>query len=615
MTSQTPFRATNFGPNGTSKTVRDDGSILLKSMAPLQPYPNRLTERLLYWADVVPESVFIGRRVSAESSSSNWQTITYAETLQKVRALGQALINRNLSSQRTLAILSENSLEHALLSLAAVHVGVTYAPISPPYSLLSKDFGKLRHTINLMTPGMIFVSDGRAYESALRVAHELVPDAIIVVVQNPPNNLPCELFADLLATQPTDAVEAAFERVTPDTVAKVLFTSGSTSMPKGVINTHRLWCANLQQITQTFAFLQDEPPLFVDWLPWNHTFGGNHNFGLTLYNGGSLYIDDGRPSPAGIAQTVANLRDFAPTAYFNVPKGYAELIPYLRSEPELRKKFFSRLEMIFYAGASLPQPIWDALEELSAETTNQRVPIITGLGMTESGPSAMFTWPGGYSGLLGNPVPGMSVKLEPDDDKLEARYRGPNVTPGYWRQPDLSATNFDEEGFLRTGDAVKFVDDDDSDKGLIFDGRISENFKLSTGAWVTVGNLQMAILKHGAPLVQNAVITGHDKDYVGAILYLNGDECQRLVGEGSAEIHTHPIISDRIQQILELLLKHATGSSTQIRRAIIASAPPSIDIGEITDKGSLNQRVVLHHRVEWVDAIYTDPAPDHVFSV
>lgn len=613
MSSKPPFRATKFGPIATQKTVRDDGAILYRSTDPLQAFPDRLTERLDHWAEQSPNKVFIGQRGPADTGLGDWQTRTYAETLEQVRALGQALLDRNLSSDRTLVILSGNSLDHAMLALAAVHVGVTYSPISPPYSLLSQDFSKLRHTLNLMTPGMIYVSDGRMFEKGLRVAHELFPDAKLVMSANPLDDLPCELFAALQATDPTSAVDDAFAQVTPDTVAKVLFTSGSTSMPKGVMNTQRMWCGNLQQITQTIPFLQETPPLFVDWLPWNHTFGGNHNFGLTLYNGGTLYIDDGKPSPAGIETTVANLREFSPTAYFNVPKGFAELIPYLRNEPDLREKFFSRLEMIFFAGAALPQPVWNALEELSAETTGFRVPIITGLGMTESGPSAMFTPPGGFSGLLGTPVPGMTVKLVPDDDKTEARYKAPNVTPGYWRQPDFSAKCFDEEGFFRTGDAVKFMDEANPDKGLLFDGRIAENFKLITGTWVTVGNLRFGALKDGAPLLQDLVITGHNEEYVGAILYLNHDECQKLAGGSANDLYNHPAVRAKVQEILDLLLSKSSGSSTRIMRAMIAKALPSIDIGEITDKGSLNQRVVLRHRADWVRSLYVDPSPADVF--
>jgi len=527
MSIDAPFRPTQFGPIGVQKQIMDDGSILLKAPHRLKAYPARLTERLLQWADHKPDHVFLARR----NDQGDWETLTYAQTLKQVLALSQSLLNLGLSTERPLVILSENSLEHALLALAAVHVGIPYSPISPPYSLLSKDFGKLRHTLNLMTPGLIFAADGHRYEKALRVAHELFPDATLLVDSNRLTDLPCVLFEDLATTAPTEDVDAAFAQVTPDTVAKVLFTSGSTSMPKGVMNTQRLWCANLQQLTQTFPFMEDEPPLFVDWLPWNHTFGGNHNFGLTLFNGGSLYIDDGKPSATGIRATIANLHELAPTAYFNVPKGYEELLAYLRREPELCKTFFSRLQMLFYAGASLPQHVWDGLEELAAETTGYRVPIITGLGMTESGPSALMAhWAGGYSGLLGVPKPGLELKLVPSDDKWEARYRGPNITPGYWRQSELTAASFDEDGFFHTGDALKFVDLDNPNKGLLFDGRIAEDFKLTTGTWVSVGNLRMALLKAGAPILQDSVITGIDRDQIGALLFLNLEACCHLAG-------------------------------------------------------------------------------------
>jgi feruloyl-CoA synthase len=614
-----PFRTTKFGPIATQKTVRADGTILLQAEHKLEAYPARLTERLLHWAAQRPEQVFIARRDQRRDQQGDWQTLTYAQTLTRVRSLAQALLDQQLSSERTLVILSENSLEHALLALAAIHIGVPYAPISPPYSLLSQDFGKLRHTLQLMTPGMIFATDGQLYDKALRVAHQLFPDATLLVVKNPPAGLPCASFADLQATPPTAAVETAFAQVTPDTVAKVLFTSGSTSLPKGVINTQRLWCANLQQITQTLPFLLEEPPLFVDWLPWNHTFGGNHNFGLTLYHGGSLYIDDGKPTPKGIETTIANLRELSPTTYFNVPKGFEELVPYLRREPTLCQQFFSRLQMLFYAGAALPQHVWDSLEELAAQTTGYRVPIITGLGMTESGPSAMFAhWPGSYSGLLGVPVPELELKLVAHEDKVEARYRGPSITPGYWRQPELNADCFDEEGFFRTGDAVKFVDEDDPNQGLLFDGRIAEDFKLTTGTWVSVGMLRMNLLKAGAPIVQDSVITGHNRDYVGAMLFLNLDACRALTGLANdisaAEVYQHPAIRHKVQETLESLAQNATGSSNRIVRALIATTPPSIDVGEITDKGSLNQRMILRHRTELVETIYVEPKREYVFE-
>jgi feruloyl-CoA synthase len=420
--------------------------------------------------------------------------------------------------------------------------------------------------------------------------------------------------------QDNGAVQAAHERVNADTVAKVLFTSGSTGLPKGVINTHGMWCANLQQITQTFPFMRETPPLIVDWLPWNHTFGGNHNFGLMLYNGGSLYIDDGKPTPKGIATTIANLRDLAPTMYFNVPKGFEEVLGYLRREPELCQNFFSRLQMLFFAGASLPQAVWDGLDEVAERTTGQRVPMITGLGMTESGPSAMFAnWPGAYSGLLGCPVSGLELKLVPNGDKREVRYRGPNVTPGYWRQPEATSAAFDEEGFFKTGDAVKFVDEAEPDKGLLFDGRIAEDFKLNTGTWVSVGMLRAAVIKAGAPLVQDAVIAGHDRAYLAALLFLNVEVCRAFVGlPASASAHevlSSGVLRNKVQTVLDELASTATGSANFIARAVVAHEPPSIDVGEITDKGSLNQRIILRHRAAVVEALYAEPPAAEVFII
>jgi feruloyl-CoA synthase len=427
-------------------------------------------------------------------------------------------------------------------------------------------------------------------------------------------------FEALANTQPGDDIEKAFAQVQPETVAKVLFTSGSTGLPKGVMNTHGMWCANLQQITQTFPFMNETPPLIVDWLPWNHTFGGNHNFGLMLYNGGSLYIDDGKPTPKGIATTIANLRELSPTAYFNVPKGFEEVLNYLRSDPKLCQTFFSRLQMLFFAGASLPQAVWDGLDEVALQTIGQRVPMITGLGMTESGPSALFAnWPGAYSGLLGCPVPGLDVKLAPNGDKHEVRYRGPNVTPGYWRQPEATSAAFDEEGFLKTGDAVKFVDEANPDKGLLFDGRIAEDFKLNTGTWVSVGMLRAAVIKAGAPLVQDVVIAGHDRAYLTALLFLNLEACRAVAGLPASvparEVWAAAALHNKLQAVLDALASAATGSANLIVRAVIAQEPPSIDLGEITDKGSLNQRMVLRHRASVVEALYAEHLGAGIFEV
>ncbi|QDK77198.1 feruloyl-CoA synthase [Spirosoma sp. KCTC 42546] len=595
------FKQIAFGPTKTHKTIHPDGSTRLRLDQPLGSYPEKLTEKLVYWAQIQPDHTFLARR----DAFGEWVRYSYKQTLDAVRAIAQYLLDQKLGPDDTIVILSENSLEHALLALAAVHVGITYSPISPAYSLMSKDLGRLQHCLECMTPKVIFAQDSRVYSQALALAKSLFPEAV-----SSSTDSGSEInFAEILQTIPTPAVEQAFANVKADTVAKVLFTSGSTGLPKGVINTQQMWCANLQQITQVFPFMMTEPPVMIDWLPWNHTFGGNHNVGLALYNGGTLYIDDGKPTPAGIETTVKNLREISPTVYFNVPKGFEMLIPYFEREPRLRQTFFARMNMLFYAGASLAQPIWNRWEELAVETIGERIPIITGLGCTESGPSALFAnWGGSFSGLLGVPVAGMDVKLVPDGDKLEARYKAPNVTPGYWRNAEATQKSFDEEGFYQTGDAVKFLDESNPDKGLVFDGRIAEDFKLSTGTWVNVGILKAKVIAAGSPIVQDVVIAGLDRHYVGAILFLNVDACRKQTNLGSeaayADVLRHPTINDFVNELLIRLNQTAKGTSDRIERAVVALDPPSIDLGEITDKGSLNQRAILKYRTQLIDELY-----------
>lgn len=598
---QAGYKNIAFGPTRTHKLVREDGIIHFRLQEDLAPIPEKLTQKLVEWAEKEPDKTFLARR----DKTGEWQKLSYAETLSKVQSIAQYLLNLNFTSEETIVILSENSLEHALLALAAIHIGIPYSPVSPPYSLISQDFGKLKHCLELMTPKVIFAQKGTQYKKALELAGSLFPNAEIVIAEEG-NGID---FAHLLATKPTTKVNEAFAKVNGDTVAKVLFTSGSTGLPKGVINTQKMWCTNLQQITQVFPFMSVTPPVFIDWLPWNHTFGGNHNFGLALYNGGTLYIDDGKPTPQSIETTIQNLREISPTAYFNVPKGFEMLIPYLEKEPDLRQSFFKNLHMLFYAGASLAQPVWNRLEELAVETIGERIPIITGLGCTESGPSAMFAnWGGAFSGLLGVPVAGMDVKIVPDGDKLEARYKAPNVMRGYWRNEEATLKAFDEEGYYKTGDAVKFLDENNPDKGLIFDGRIAEDFKLSTGTWVNVGVLKAKLISAGSPIVQDVVLAGLDKEYVSAILFLNAEACRKHA-DLSAEIHNqevfqHEVISNYLNSFLNRFNQSATGSANRIEKIVIALDPPSIDLGEITDKGSLNQRIVLKHRAHLVEQLY-----------
>ena len=412
---------------------RGDGATIVSSTEPLAPYPTRLTDRLLHWAAVAPERSLAAKRVGG----GDWRHLTYAQALANARAIAQALIERDLSAERPLAILSDNDLEHLQLMLGAMLAGVPYASISPAYSLMSQDFGKLRHILNMLTPGLVFASDA-AYAKA--IATTVDRDATVVLTQGSVEGRTTLSFADLLATAPTAQVDAAHAAVGPDTIAKFLFTSGSTKLPKGVINTQRMLCANQQQILQCFPTLGEAPPVLVDWLPWNHTFGGNHNVGLTIYNGGTLYIDEGKPVPALVGETLRNLREISPTVYFNVPKGFEEIANALEVDDGLRGRFFSRVRMLFFAGAGLSQPVWDKLDRMAELECGERIRMLTGLGMTETAPFAICAnGPVVRSGVVGLPAPGVELKLVPVDGKLEVRYRGPYLTPGYWASPDPSA--------------------------------------------------------------------------------------------------------------------------------------------------------------------------------
>jgi feruloyl-CoA synthase len=607
-------RAVRMRTSGASMRPLPGGGFLIRPDEALRPYPKVLTDRLGNWARSSPERICIAKR----GADDQWRSLTYQQVWNSLLSIGQALLDRGLSVERPVAILSENDLEHFLLTLAGQHVGIPTAPISPPYSLVSKDFGKLRHTLKTLTPGLLFVSDGTRYAPALETA---VDEHIEVVATTaPPDRRKTSSFADLLQTTPTTAVDAAHERIDPDGVAKFLFTSGSTGVPKAVINTHRMLCSNQQMIAQVFGFLEDDPPVIVDWLPWNHTFGGNHDVGIALYNGGTFYIDDGKPGLGWIEKSVRNLREIATTVFYNVPKGYEDLLPFLRADRELRETFFRRLGLMFYAGAGLSQPVWDAYRELAFETCGERIIMATGLGSTETSPMAIqTTWETDRAGTIGIPVPGVEVKLVPRDEKLEARVRGPNVTPGYWREPELTKKAFDEEGFYSFGDAVRFVDPQDINKGLLFDGRLNEDFKLANGTWVSVGPLRAKLIGHFAPFVRDAVIAGLDRDFITVILFADPDACRALVPELPeramlAEIVRHRAVRARFHSLLKSFAQQSTGSSNRIARAILAEEPPSLDAGEITDKGSFNQQAVLERRAGLVEDLYAVSPGPHVLS-
>jgi feruloyl-CoA synthase len=575
-------------------TRDDDGVIRVTPCTPLGAYPAKLTEKLDQYAFEAPDRIFLARR----ENGGDWRSLTYARFRQLSRNAAQWLLESGYGSGCPIAILSGNDLDHAVLGMAAMYAGIPYAPISPAYSLVSKDFGKLRRILELLKPVLVFAADGAVYGPAIKA---VIPDTTALVVSaNPPMNRRCAMFGELCAIEASGAVETASAAVNADTVAKILFTSGSTGVPKGVINTQRMLCSNQQMLQTVFPFLADTPPVICDWLPWNHTFGGNHNFGLVLYNGGTLYIDDGKPVGPAFRETVRNLREIAPTVYFNVPKGYEALVEHMRADASLRERFFSRLQMNFYAAASLSQHIWDDLDRLAVQTRGERIPMLTGLAATETAPFAICAnTETARAGVVGLPVPGVEMKLVPADEKLEVRVRGPNVTPGFWNEAELTRLAFDEEGYYRLGDAVRFLDPADPARGFVFDGRIAEDFKLSTGTWVSVGPLRSRFILHAAPCVRDLIIAGHDRDEITALILPDPE---------------HNPTDERIRELLRTFADQSTGSSTRIMRAIVLQEPPSIDTGELTDKGSINQQTVLKRRANLVDMLYESPPADLVIS-
>jgi feruloyl-CoA synthase len=603
------YRPLTFGVTRVNLRDGAPGVHYLRAEQPLQEFPSRMTDRLQHWAEIAPDRIFIARREKlAGGGTGDWQTVSYGEAWASARSIAQALINRGLSAERPVVILSENDLEHALLSLGCLVAGVPFVPTSPAYSLISQDFDKLRHVLKTVTPGLVFAADAARYGKAITAA--VGSDIEVVLTHGALERRTSTAFAALLDTPATQQVDAAMAATGPDTITKFLFTSGSTKLPKAVINTQRMWCANQQQMAQSMPVLTQEPLVLVDWLPWNHTFGGNHNFGMVVYHGGTLYIDDGKPTPALTAETLRNLREIAPTVYFNVPTGFEAIANAMKTDDTLRSKLLSRVKMFFYAGAALAQPVWDSLYEAQEKEVGERIVMTTGLGMTESGPFAIFvTNPNVKAGDLGVPTPGMELKLVDMDGKTEVRYRGPNITPGYWRAPEETAGHFDEEGFFCSGDAVKWIDETDVHQGLKFDGRIAEDFKLATGTFVSVGPLRAKIVATGAPYIQDVVLTGINLKEVGAMVFptpavrtLSG----LAAGVPMADVLSSAPVIAHFQKVIDELALSATGSAGRIARMCLLAEPPTIDRSEVTDKGSINQRAVLTHRAETVAALHAD---------
>jgi len=601
-----------FGKLDPVVETRPDGVIVVRSAKPLPYYSASLVDRLEHWAKVTPHRVFLAER----AADGSWRELTYGAAFEQILHIGAALLARDLSEEEPVLILSGNGIDHALMSLAGMAVGVPTCPMSTAYSLVSQDLGKLTYALDLLTPRLVFAADGRAYGRALRKVKERGIE--IVVSDDTAEELGATSFASLLERPISSAVVSARTQVGPDTIAKFLLTSGSTGYPKAVTNTHRMICANQAMLAEAMAFLKDEPPVLVDWLPWAHTFGSNHNFGIALYNGGTLYIDAGKPMPNGIEATVRNLREIAPTIYFNVPKGFEALLPYLQNDEALRQHFFSRLKLMFYAGAGLSKPVWDAYRDLSIDTVGHPITMTTSLGATETGPAALIgVREVDRPGIVGVPHRGVELKLVPNAGKLEARLRGPNITPGYWRRADLTQTAFDHEGFYLLGDALRLAEPHNFAAGFEFDGRVSEDFKLATGTWVSVGPLRVDFIGKFDPLVKDAVVTGHDRDDIGMLVFPDEEVVRKLAAHlppeiPFAEVVTDPVVLDAFRIRLAEVAKGSTGSSTRVTRMALLADPPSIDLGEATDKGSLNQRAVLANRASEVEALYTPESAPNV---
>jgi feruloyl-CoA synthase len=613
--AKAPFQDIEFAPPLVERIELSGGAFLLRSPVPLKPYAPSMAHLLRGWAKAETGRNFLAER----NREGGWRRMSYGEASGLADAVGQALLDRGASPERPVMILSGNSIDHALIMLGAYVAGVPVVPVSVAYSLMSQDHAKLKHIFQEIRPALVFAALGKTFEKALRALD--LSGVEVVVGTEPPDGIKTTPFSALIETKPGPAIEHAYSAVGPDTVAKILYTSGSTGLPKGVINTHRMMVSNQMMAEQVWPFVKEPPLVLLDWLPWNHTFGGNHNFNLVLAQGGALYIDAGKPAPSLIEESVRNLQEIAPTIYFNVPAGFGMIVSYLERDEALARNFFSRLKMIVYAGAALSQDLWDRLEALSVKITGKRVPMVSSWGATETAPSSTS----GHllierAGVIGLPAPGVELKFVPSGSKFEVRVKGPNVFPGYWRRPDLTRDAFDEDGFYKIGDAAKLEDESDPSKGVVFDGRVAEDFKLSTGTWVHAGGLRVAALAAAAPALQDAVVTGQDRDCIGLLAWANVNALKNICGDPTkhndpAKLIASAEVREHVRKGIAAHNAAQSGSSAQIRRVLLMLEPPSIDANEITDKGYINQRAVLERRRELVDKLHAASPDADVIAV
>ena len=589
---------TQLAPRRTVKTDLGDGVFTLHHPEPLGRFARCVGEWLERWARETPEALAFAE----PDAASGWRRLTYRALRQQVGAVAQALLDLQAPADRPVVVLSDNALDALVLGLAAMHIGRAVCTVSSGYCRLAQgDFTRIHGILSTLQPGLVYASDAALYAPALATAP--VAGAAVVFSRGAESRAGALSFAALQAARETPAVQTAFNAITPDTHAKYLLTSGSTGQPKVVINTHRMLCANQQMLAQVLRFVERDKPRLLDWLPWSHTFGGNHNIGLVLRNGGTMWIDDGRPLPGLIDKTIAHLRDVQPNLYFNVPRGYEMMLPALEADDDLARRFFADLKMVFYAGAGMPDATWRRLEAVASRVREDPVWFTTSWGSTETSPAiTSVPWRLERPGVIGLPLPGAAVKFVPNGGKLEMRIKGPHVFPGYRGNEEATAQAFDDDGWYRIGDAGFLQEEDNPGSGIVFNGRVAEDFKLTSGTWVSVGMLRLAVVTALAPLALDVVMTGHDRSEIGVLIFLS--EAARKLPQ------------DEVAATVREALGSMKGGSSQVpTRALLLPDGPSMAAGEITDKGYINQRLVLLRRTAEVEALYASPPSARVITL